>query len=272
MRTDRASDSGISTVIAFIFLLMLIVGIIGIWGVFGLPAQIENARNVHIMDVQNSMIEYKLATDNVRVGNLTGARVNVLLPASTVAVSGSVSFEKDTGTLSIWTNGIEKRSFNVSRLSTTLSGDGGNVIIGYENGGIFREDYGNAAWITPTLLQINNVSDPVIEIVLVNMTGMPDIVSNQYVPLTAVYEGRVDNNNTQPIRWNGSVEIQFKSENPVQRSLWKTMFEEAGRRWGGTDNVSESDDVVSLTLNADPSKNHPILIREVWYNISMAPV
>ncbi len=288
---SRTADSGSSVVIAFVLLLMLFVAAITLWALIGAPAQLENAEETYLTEVENSFIEYKLATDTVRVNDNIGGRLSMLIPGRSGFSGGYLQFAPDTGGMvTITTKNVSesvetKARLPISRLSEFISRMSGTTEIGYENGGIFRSDGSNATWLTPGLLQINPwmerfPSESLTEIVYVNLTGEPEIGSNRYIPVTSVL---LMYNDTY-LFWNESATITFESDNnPMQNSLWDSMFHEAESRWGDTifENSNGRTDVTvkmepSVKLNLTSQSSNPenysvIVLREAVYNVSIAP-
>lgn len=288
---NRTADSGSSVVIAFVLLLMLFVAAITLWALIGAPAQLENAEETYLTEVENSFIEYKLATDTVRVNDNIGGRLSMLIPGRSGFSGGYLQFAPDTGgKVTITTKNVSesvetKASLPISRLSEFISGVSGTTEIGYENGGIFRSDGVNAAWLTPGLLQIypwmeRFPSESVTEIVYVNLTGEPEIGSNRYIPVTSVL---LEYNDTF-LFWNESATITFTNDkDPFQKSLWGAMFRETKDRWSNyTEDGSsangmnveipdgESSAIKLERVSSANSENYSVIVlRKAVYNVSI---
>ena len=288
---NRTADSGSSVVIAFVLLLMLFVAAITLWALIGVPAQLENAEENYLTEVEDSFIEYKLATDTLRVHDNVGGRLSMLLPGRSGFAGGYLQFAPDTGgTVTIITDGDDgnKTVFNISRLSGFMSRFSATTEIGYENGGVFRSDGSNATWLTQGLLEIypwseRTPTESVTEIVHVNLTGQPEIGSNRYIPVTSVLLGRED----IPLPWRENATITFTGTDSIQKYRWLSMFEETLIRWTGynetlaqnsvTNEVTVSllkdggNDATLRLRSSNTSNVSVILLREAVYNVSITP-
>ncbi|MDV0442682.1 hypothetical protein [Methanorbis rubei] len=238
----QSSDSGSSVVIGFVILLMVIALGIGIWALISLPAEMKEAESTHTIGLSNAFLDLKLSADKVRVNNFEGARFSMLMPGSSGMSGTTIQFTEDTGgELFLYreeapTVNLIPSTMNaeVGRLSAQIGGTRGTTVIGYEGGGVFRSDSGNAVWLTPGLLQIypdatQSNATIRIDLVLINMSGSTETSSNWGVPIDCVYLGSTYDI-TQSMN-DTTLTLSFQSSDPKQQNLWSEMFAEAVARY-----------------------------------------
>lgn len=296
MRDTR--DAASSVVIGFVILLMLVALGIGIWALISLPAQMQEAESTHAIVLQNAFLDFKLSADKVRVNDLSGARFSMLLPGRAGISGSTVSFVKTDGKLHIYnvtgesveTDLVMPWWENIGRLSASVGGSRGTTVIGYEGGGVFRSDNGNAVWLTPGLIQIypdestNNTIN--VEIVMPLLSGETATSSNWGVPLDCRYLERNDSKSF--FKEDINMLISFTSNDEMQKNLWYSMFSEAMIRYISelkawkerhpgavtmlTDadvTVNHDDSRITLTINVLGNKGVKVYIREATYDVSL---
>jgi len=288
MRHD--CDAASSVVIGFVILLIVLALAIGIWALISVPTEIQEAESSHAIELSNVFLDLKLSMDKVRVNNFEGARFSMLMPSSSGMSATTIRFEDVTGTLSIYKPGNtahEKQWEKIGRLSAQIGGARGTTTIGYEAGGVFRTDNGNAVWLTPGLIEvypekIDGNSTIRIDLVVPVLSGDAAISSNWGVPVDVVYTGSGDSV-VGPT--NETLEIRFATDDEEQRSLWYSLFYEAKIRydnnvkegeWSGIGQVEATveDTVASLTIEpgmaaSNDVKKVIVFIREATYDISL---
>ena len=233
----RDCDAASSVVIGFVVLLMLVALAIGIWALISVPAEVKEAESSHAIGLSNAFLDLKLSMDKVRVQNLPGARVSMLLPGSSGMSGTTIGFTKDTGTLTMrWSGGEglppSPKEWGLDRISARVGGTRGSTEIGYEAGGVFRSDNGNAVWLTPGLLEIYPDTSETnatvrVDLVVVNLTGEAMISSNWGVPLDCLYIGSKDDYDFARAQ-NKTLTISVTGG---QADLWYSLFAEAKSRY-----------------------------------------
>ena len=177
----QKSDSGLSYVVGFTLLLMIVAMIIGTWALVGVPEQIKDAESYHAVTVTNAFLDYKIAVDDLRLKNQTGVNVSMLIPAACSYSAGTVSLADEVGTMTI-SNDNTLWQGTMTRLSATFGTR--STIIGYEGGGVYRADYGYAAWVTPPMFELDNVSnDLYVTIVFPELVGSFAVASTEGIPV-----------------------------------------------------------------------------------------
>ena len=225
----RKSDPGLSYVVGFIMLLMIIAMIIGTWALVGVPEQTKDAESYHAVTVTNAFLDYKIAVDNLRLNNQSGMNVSMLIPAASAYSSGALIFEH-AGTLEIQdTNHTISDAWDVNRISSTFGTT--NTIIGYEGGGVYRNDYGYyATWVTPPLFELTNISDDLyVTLVVPKLTGDFAVRSTEGIPLETSFQS------PSPV-WdiyvtNQTVTITYTADEGWDAQLWYSAFFEAVTRY-----------------------------------------
>lgn len=153
-------DSGVSVVIAFVIILAIIAIASGMWALFGIPAQIREANEVQTIEVADSLTDYKVMLENLHNPGFEGVTLSTLIPLGSSYSSGVMTLKGNVGKIKVSKSDntydsdskTEKRGTDivlweqdVNRLSMTIGNHGTEV--GYEGGGIYRNDNGNYAWI-----------------------------------------------------------------------------------------------------------------------------
>lgn len=286
----RDCDTASSVVIGFVVLLMLIALAIGIWALISLPGELKEAESSHAIALSNAFLDMKLSMDKVRVSeevNLSGARFSMLMPGSSGMAGTTIGFEKEVGVLRMeWSGGnsglspvspLGDNGKSVDRIFAQVGGTQGSTVIGYEGGGVFRSDNGNAVWLTPGLLEVypdelDNATTRV-DLVVVNLTGEAAVSSNWGVPLDCVFVERKD---TPVEPQNRTLEISFSGGDAEQIRLWYALFYEAKIRYGMynnsvTDMVTAKIDSnrTTLTIEGNNTTRVKVSIREATYDVSL---
>lgn len=234
----RDCDAASSVVIGFVILLMLVALGIGIWALISVPDMVKEAESTHAIELSNTFLDLKLSADKVRVNNFEGARFSMLMPGSSGMSGTTISFTEDTGIVHMeWSGGeglvLSPKEWTLDRISAQVGGTRGMTVIGYEGGGVFRSDNGNAVWLTPGLLEIypdesetkNNTVR--VDLVVVNLTGEASVSSNWGVPLDCLYVGSKDDY-TFATAQNRTLTISLDGG---QKDLWYSLFAEAKSRY-----------------------------------------
>lgn len=285
----RDCDAASSVVIGFVVILMLVALAIGIWALVSVPAEVKEAESSHAIGLSNAFLDLKLSMDKVRVQNLSGARVSMLLPGSSGMSATTIGFTKDTGTLHlIWSGGgglaPSSKEWGLDRIFAQVGGTRGTTVIGYEGGGVFRSDNGNGVWLTPGLLEIypdasaSNNATVRVDLVVVNLTGEAAVSSNRGVPLDCLYVERADVDPATQY-YNGTLTISVTGG---QEDLWYSLFSEAKVRYDlamEEFRKSHPDYMIEVEI---PNGEYPILkigeggdqwvkvyIREATYDVSL---
>ncbi len=218
----RKSDPGLSYVVGFIMLLMIIAMIIGTWALVGVPEQTKDAESYHAVTVTNAFLDYKIAVDNLRLNNQSGMNVSMLIPAASAYSSGALIFEH-AGTLEIHNSAISD-AWDVNRISSTFGTT--NTIIGYEGGGVYRNDYGYATWVTPPLFELTNISDDLyVTLVVPKLTGNFAVGSTEGIPLETSFQSPSPVWDTYTT--NQTVTITYTADDEWDAQLWYSAFFEA---------------------------------------------
>lgn len=220
----RKSDPGLSYVVGFIMLLMIIAMIIGTWALVGVPEQTKDAESYHAVTVTNAFLDYKIAVDNLRLNNQSGMNVSMLIPAASAYSSGALIFEH-AGTLEIHnTNSAISDAWDVNRISSTFGTT--NTIIGYEGGGVYRNDYRYATWVTPPLFELTNISDDLyVTLVVPKLTGNFAVGSTEGIPLETSFQSPSPVWDTYTT--NQTVTITYTADDEWDAQLWYSAFFEA---------------------------------------------
>ncbi|MDE2518822.1 MAG: hypothetical protein O0X93_08840 [Methanocorpusculum sp.] len=288
----RDCDTASSVVIGFVVLLMLIALAIGIWALISLPGELKEAESSHAIALSNAFLDMKLSMDKVRVSeetnlNLSGARFSMLMPGSSGMAGTTIGFEKDVGKLEMsWSGGESGLSPNspfgdtgksVDRIFAQVGGTRGSTVIGYEGGGVFRSDNGNAVWLTPGLLEVypDESEDGIVrvDLVVVNLTGEAAVSSNWGVPLDCVFVERKD---TPVGPQNRTLEISFSGGDAEQIRLWYALFYEAKIRYEKYNNSVSNmvtakidSNRTTLTIDGTDTNRVKVSIREATYDVSL---
>lgn len=284
----RDCDAASSVVIGFVVILMLVALAIGIWALVSVPAEVKEAESSHAIGLSNAFLDLKLSMDKVRVQNLSGARVSMLLPGSSGMSATTIGFTKDTGELGLsWGSEVgvpSPRSWSLDRIFAQVGGTRGTTVIGYEGGGVFRSDNGNGVWLTPGLLEIypdasaSNNATVRVDLVVVNLTGEAAVSSNRGVPLDCLYVERADVDPATQY-YNGTLTISVTGG---QEDLWYSLFAEAKVRYDlAKDEFRKSHPDYMIEVEI-PNGEYPILkigeggdqwvkvyIREATYDVSL---
>ncbi|MDU9376119.1 hypothetical protein McpSp1_07090 [Methanocorpusculaceae archaeon Sp1] len=282
MRQD--SDTGSTVVIGFVILLMLIALGIGIWALISLPGEIKEAESTHAIGLSNAFLDLKLSADRVRVNNLEGARFSMLMPGSSGMSGTTIRFANNTGDslgIYIGENTQHEKLWNdIGRLSAQVGGARGTMVIGYEVGGVFRNDNGNTVWLTPGLLEVYpqkiDGNDTIrVDMVMPILSGDAAVSSNWGVPIDVVYMEKSDSV-VGPI--NETLLIRYSSPDEGQRNLWYSLFYEAATRynitaadWDYVGTVSPEITGTSAQLKIEVTGNKwvKVYIREATYDVSL---
>ncbi|MCZ0863536.1 hypothetical protein [Methanocorpusculum vombati] len=290
----RDCDAASSVVIGFVILLMLVALGIGIWALISVPDMVKEAESTHAIELSNTFLDLKLSADKVRVNNFEGARFSMLMPGSSGMSGTTIGFANTTGSiLSIYigSNTVHDAQWkDIGRLSAQVGGTRGSTVIGYEGGGVFRSDNGNAVWLTPGLIEvypqkIDGNSTIRVDMVMPVLSGNAAISSNWGAPVDVVYTGKKDRI-VGPT--NETLVISFSTSDDEQRNLWYSLFYEAetrfnakigteiGTEWVGIGTVKASVEDTAARLTIEPGVGGPndmklvkVYIREATYDVSL---
>lgn len=244
-------DSGLSIAVGFVMILLVIAMIIGMWAVVGVPEQIRDAEEYHAIKVTNAFLDYKIAVDSQRTPELTGSKVSMLIPAASAYADGALLIEEGVGTLSITGVTPLPSPIEISRLYATFGTT--NTRIGYEAGGVYRNDYGRAAWVTPPSLTIEN-SDPdvYVNMVIPKMQGSFAVGSSEGIPVDTRLQ--TDSSSSLQGSVNQMMTITYEADQKWDAILWSAFFNETKITYR---NIVE-DITVELTDNTISMKITPL--------------
>lgn len=243
-------DSGLSIAVGFVMILLVIAMIIGMWAVVGVPEQIRDAEEYHAIKVTNAFLDYKIAVDSQRTPELTGSKVSMLIPAASAYADGALFMEEGVGTLRIYVDEILLNTTQISRLYATFGTT--NTRIGYEGGGVYRNDYGRAAWVTPPSLIIDNSSgDIYVNMVIPKMQGSFAVGSSEGIPVDTLL---INPSSSSSEFANQTITITYKANDRWDALLWSAFFNETEIKYR---NIVE-DITVELTDNTTSMKITPL--------------
>ena len=244
-------DSGLSMAVGFVMILLVIAMIIGMWAVVGVPEQIRDAEEYHAIKVTNAFLDYKIAVDSQRSGGFTGSKVSMLIPAASAYADGALFMEEDVGTLRVSVDGTLYNTTDIGRLYATFGTT--NTKVGYEGGGVYRNDYGRAAWVTPPSLTIVG-SDPDIYVYLVipKMQGSFAVGSSEGIPVDTRLQ--TDSSSSLQGSVNQMMTITYEADQKWDALLWSAFFNETEIKYR---NIVE-DITVELTDNTTSMKITPL--------------
>ena len=289
----RDCDAASSVVIGFVILLMLVALGIGIWALISVPDMVKEAESTHAIELSNTFLDLKLSADKVRVNNFEGARFSMLMPGSSGMSGTTISFTKDMNakfhiydgnTGALVTHYAYGWEGNFGRLSAQVGGTRGTTMIGYEAGGVFRSDNGNAVWLTPGLIQIypdetETNATVRVDVVMLNLSGEYSISSNWGAPVSIVYQGSVDPQESASVKNNimnaTTLTLSFTPSDEMQKNLWYAMFSEVKERYAvAVDEFMKkypdrpSVDPENLKISIDPQPQLNILVRtDEWVKV-----
>ena len=250
MNMMQKRDSGLSIAVGFVMILLVIAMIIGMWAVVGVPEQIRDAEDYHAIGVTNAFLDYKIAVDNQRQNGWVGSNISMLIPAASAYADGALFMKEDVGTLRVYIGGTQNSAYDISRVYSTFGTT--NTLVGYEGGGVFRNDSGYAAWVTPPSLTIEN-SDPVVYVnmVIPKMQGSFAVGSSEGIPVDTLLV-----NPSSPS--SGSeyhmITITYEADDRWDALLWSAFFNETEIKYR---NIVE-DITVELTDNTTSMKITPL--------------
>lgn len=217
----RKNDSGLSMAVGFVMVLLVIAMIIGMWAVIGVPEQIRDAEDYHAIEVTNSFLDYKIAVDNLWENDWEGLNISMLIPVASGYSDGALFMDEDVGNLSILIGGVEYDTYDVSRLYATFGTT--NTLVGYEGGGVFRNDYGSAVWVTPpSIIIAKEASDFNVVMIVPDMQGAFAVGSSEGIPVdTSLFS--VSNSSHSP---TNQITIVYTSDEEWDAALWSAFFNE----------------------------------------------
>jgi len=254
-------DSGLSIAVGFVMILLVIAMIIGMWAVVGVPEQIRDAEEYHAIKVTNAFLDYKIAVDSQRTPELTGSKVSMLIPAASAYADGALLMEEDVGTLNI-TGVTPLPPIEISRLYATFGTT--NTRIGYEGGGVYRNDYGRAAWVTPPSLSLEKIGNDVyVNMVVPKMQGSFAVGSSEGIPVDT---GLISVITPVDISTNQMIVITYTADEQWDANLWNTFFSETELKYlnAGVDIVNDFDLSANTTwLEISPSAGGDIYLNVI---------
>ena len=228
MMMKQKTDSGLSIAVGFVMILMIIGIVIGMWAVVGVPEQIKDAENYHSIEVANSFLDYKIAVDNQRDPRWVGSKFSMLIPAASAYADGALFMKKNVGNLNVSIDNAEKNSSKISRLYATFGTT--NTLVGYEGGGVFRNDHGYATWVTPPSITLASDGSNMfyLTLILPNMNGSFEVGSSEGIP---VETGLNSTKNTIYPPTNKPVKISYNASEKWDVNLWSAFFNETAIRY-----------------------------------------
>ena len=236
-------DSGLSMAVGFVMVLLVIAMIIGMWAVVGVPEQIRDAEDYHAIGVTNAFLDYKIAVDNQRVHAMTGLNISMLIPAASGYSDGALFMDEGVGTLRVLLGSTEN-TYDISRLYTTFGTT--NTRVGYEGGGVFRNDYGSAVWVTPPSINIDkDGSDLNITMIVPDMKGAFAVGSSEGIPVdTDLISSTPTYLYSSP---DQTMTITYTADEGWDAVLWSTFFNE-------TQILYRSEGVSIISMMLSPTK------------------
>ena len=252
-------DSGLSIAVGFVMILLVIAMIIGMWAVVGVPEQIRDAEEYHAIKVTNAFLDYKIAVDSQRSGGFTGSKVSMLIPAASAYADGALLMEEGVGTLSI-TGVTPLPPIEISRLYATFGTT--NTRIGYEGGGVYRNDYGRAAWVTPPSLSLEKIGNDVyVNMVVPKMQGSFAVGSSEGIPVDTRLQ--TDSSSSLQGSVNQMMTITYEADQKWDAILWSAFFNETKIKYG---NIVQ-DITVELTADSTSIKITPLSGGSIHLNL-----
>lgn len=255
MMMKQKTDPGLSIAVGFVMVLMIIGIVIGMWAVVGVPEQIRDAENYHAIEVANSFLDYKIAVDNQRDPRWAGSKFSVLIPAASAYADGALFMKEDAGTLKVLIGGVENSSHSISRLYATFGTT--NTLVGYEGGGVFRNDHGYAAWVTPPSITLakDGFNMLYVTVVVPSMNGSFEVGSSEGIP---VETGLNSTKTTSYSYINPPVILSYTSNDKWDVKMWSTFFNETKILYQDisviTSNILSST-TASMTITPKPGGN-----------------
>ena len=253
-------DAGLSIAVGFVMILMIIAMIIGMWAVVGVPQQIRDAEDYHAVSVTNSFLDYKIAVDNLRVLGWTGSNLSMLIPSASAYADGVLVMKEDVGVLSVSVGGVDYDAYDVSRLYATFGTT--NTLVGYEGGGVFRNDYGYAAWVTPPSITLENAGDLYVTLVVPDMQGSFAVGSSEGIPVDT---GLLSVSTPVDISTTETITITFTADDRWDAIVWNTFFYETELQYNnsGVNVVSDLD----LSANTTSLEISPSLGGDIYLTV-----
>ncbi len=170
--------------------------------------------------------------------------------------------EEGVGTLSIAIDDNPPNTTQISRLYATFGTT--NTRIGYEGGGVYRNDYGRAAWVTPPSLIIDNSSgDIYVNMVIPKMQGSFAVGSSEGIPVDT---GLISVITPVDISTNQMIVITYTADEQWDANLWNTFFSETELKYlnAGVDIVNDFDLSANTTwLEISPSAGGDIYLNVI---------
>ncbi len=244
-------DSGLSMAVGFVMILMIIAMIIGMWAVIGVPEQIRDAEDYHAIGVTNAFLDYKIAVNNQRVYEWVGPNISMLIPAASAYADGALFMKEDVGTLRVYIGGTENSTYDISRLYATFGTT--NTLVGYEGGGVFRNDYGYAAWVTPPSITMETAGDDLyVTLIVPEMQGSFAVGSSEGIPVDT---GLLSVSTQVLPPTNQTVSITFTADDTWDANVWNTFFYEKAIQYqnAGVNIMSDKSSIYTTSLTIYPS-------------------
>jgi len=268
-------DSGLSMAVGFVMILLVIAMIIGMWAVIGVPEQIRDAEAYHAIGVTNAFLDYKIAVDNMWENNWPGRSVSMLIPAASAYADGALFMEEDVGTLRVSVDGTLYNTTDIGRLYATFGTT--NTKVGYEGGGVFRNDYGSAVWVTPPSLTIDN-SDSVVYVNMIvpKMQGSFAVGSSEGIPVDTLL---VNPSSLSLGPECQMITITYEADDRWDALLWSAFFNEINETniWNPVEGVSIESSMptqtsASLQITKDSSANLYLTMTTPEYRVDVRGV
>ena len=267
-------DSGLSMAVGFVMVLLVIAMIIGMWAVIGVPEQIRDAEDYHAIGVTNSFFDYKIAVDNLNQSGNTwdGVSVSMLIPAASAYADGALFMEEGVGTLSVSVDGTPHSTTEISRLYATFGTT--NTKVGYEGGGVYRNDYGSAVWVTPPSLTIDNSSgDIYVNMIIPKMQGSFAVGSSEGIPVDTLLVNPSSPSSGPECQ---VITITYEADDRWDALLWSAFFNEINETniWNPVEGVSIESSMptqksASLQITKDSSANLYLTMTTPEYRVEV---
>ncbi|PAV08664.1 DUF7289 family protein [Methanocorpusculum parvum] len=263
-------DSGLSIAVGFVMILLVIAMIIGMWAVVGVPEQIRDAEEYHAVKVTNAFLDYKIAVDSQRTRGLPGSEVSMLIPAASAYADGALFMEEGVGNLSITGVTPLPSPIEISRLYATFGTT--NTRIGYEAGGVYRNDYGRAAWVTPPSLSLEKIGNDVyVNMVVPKMLGSFAVGSSEGIPVDTLLVN-ISSSPSGPEYQMITITYEADHDDPWDALLWSAFFYETKityRNIVEDITVELTDNIISMKITPLSGESIHLAMTEPEYRVDV---
>ena len=168
--------------------------------------------------------------------------------------------EEGVGTLSI--TGVTplpspiEISLEISRLYATFGTT--NTRIGYEGGGVYRNDYGRAAWVTPPSLSLKKIGNDIyVNLVVPKMQGSFAVGSSEGIPVDTLL---INPSSPPPGPEYQMITITYEAydDDPWDALLWSAFFNEINEM-----KIRDNVEGVSIEVNMLTSTSYSLEITKL---------